>query len=225
MDSPQADNVDDRPGRAMPRARRLRAEFGLLFVVAPVLGALLLPPDEMFAMLFAITGLGLSLLHLTPGFRWGEVVTGWGRIDWGFAVALSVASFAAGLAIVWATAPEAMFFLPRQMPALMLMIAVFYPVVSALPQEIVFRTLFFRRYGAILPGGAAALALNAAVFSLAHLMYWSWIVAVLTFAGGLAFAEAYRRHGLPTAVAAHAGAGVALFFVGMGVYFYSGNVG
>lgn len=206
------------------RQRRLIAEASVLFVLAPLLGALLLPPNEMFAMLFAMTGLGLVLLHVTPGFQWRELVHGWRRVDWRFVAAMGCVTAFAGYGIVRVTAPEAVFFPAREMPGLMVMIAVLYPVLSALPQEVLFRPLFFRRYAPILPGPRAAVALNAAVFSLAHLMYWSWIVAVLTFAGGLAFAHAYRAHGFPTAVAAHAVAGVVAFGVGLGVYFYSGNV-
>ncbi len=44
------------------------------------------------------------------------------------------------------------------------MILLFYPVLSALPQEIVFRPLFFRRYGAILPDAHAGIVVNAALF-------------------------------------------------------------
>ena len=71
---------------------------------------------------------------------------------------------------------------------------------------------------------ALGIGANAAIFSLAHLMYWNWIVAVFTFAGGLAFATGYLRRGLPWAWALHAIAGNILFAVGMGIYFYSGNV-
>ena len=55
-------------------------------------------------------------------------------------------------------------------------------------------------------------------------MYWSWIVAFMTFCGGWIFARAYLRHGFPAAWALHAVAGNVLFAVGMGVYFYTGNV-
>ncbi|MNP76346.1 hypothetical protein D3C76_1735670 [compost metagenome] len=55
-------------------------------------------------------------------------------------------------------------------------------------------------------------------------MYWSWVVAILTFIGGWFFARAYLRHGFPSAWALHAVAGNVLFAVGMGIYFYSGNV-
>ena len=65
---------------------------------------------------------------------------------------------------------------------------------------------------------------NAALFSLAHLMYWSWVVAVLTFAGGWIFAQTYQRRGFPAAWVLHAIAGNVLFTVGMGRYFWSGNV-
>ena len=137
-----------------------------------------------------------------------------------------------GLGVLWVARPEAIFFLlqegaPRTSGGwpIIWVIALFYPVVSALPQELVFRPLFFRRYGDLLPQGDAALVLNAGAFSLAHLMYWSWVVAVMTFAGGLLFAWSYERRGnFPEAVILHSVAGIALFAVGMGVYFYSGNV-
>ena len=65
----------------------------------------------------------------------------------------------------------------------------------------------------------------ATLFSLAHLMYWSWIVAVMTFAGGLLFTWAYRKRGsFFYAVLLHAIAGNIIFAAGLGIYFYSGNV-
>lgn len=49
-------------------------------------------------------------------------------------------------------------------------------------------------------------------------------MAALTFVGGWIFARAYLRHGFPAAWLLHALAGNLLFTVGMGAYFYSGNV-
>nr|WP_246831504.1 CPBP family intramembrane glutamic endopeptidase [Thioclava sp. L04-15] len=101
----------------------------------------------------------------------------------------------------------------------------FYPLLSALPQEVVFRSLFFRRYGRILPGSKRAITLNAILFSLAHLLYWNWIVALITFVGGVIFAWAYSvRRSFPLAVILHAIAGNVLFTVGAGVLFFSGSV-
>lgn len=209
----------------VPRVR-LWAEFAGLFVAAPLVLALALPPEALFPALFAVTGIGVVLLHLTPGFAWSELRRGIGRIRWDFVAAFVFATVGVGYAVVQATAPQAFLFLPRHQPALMLMIVALYPVLSALPQEILFRPLFFRRYGGLLPARSGPqLVLNAAVFSFAHLMYWSWIVAAMTFWGGLAFAWAYRvRRNFPEAVVLHALAGIVLFALGLGVFFYSGNV-
>jgi membrane protease YdiL (CAAX protease family) len=204
---------------------RLRVEFALIYLVAPVTMAVALPPSAMFPALFAVTALGIGLLHLTPGFYWRDLLRGWNRIGWGRVAVLAALTALCGWAVLAVTAPGALFGLARSQPGLLVMIALLYPLLSALPQELVFRPLFFRRYGPILPALRPAVVLNAAVFSLAHLMYWSWIVAAMTLAGGLAFAWSYEaRRNFPEAVVLHALAGVILFTVGMGVYFYSGNV-
>ena len=54
-------------------------------------------------------------------------------------------------------------------------------------------------------------------------MYWNLIVLAFTFVGGLVFATAYLARGFPWVWVLHAFAGNALFTVGMGVFFYSGN--
>ena len=64
------------------RGRVRLAEFLALYGLAPVAGAVLLPANAMFAMLFAVTGVGLVLLGRTPGFAWSDLARGWDRIDW-----------------------------------------------------------------------------------------------------------------------------------------------
>ena len=205
---------------------RLRVEFALLYLAAPLAMALLLPPRLMFPMLFAVTLVGLILLGLTSGFRWRDLAQGRERIVPRLIWGIGALVIAFGTLLLWLTQPEALFQIARERPLLLLMILVLYPVLSALPQEIVYRVLFFRRYKPILPGNPRAqLFLNAGLFSLGHLMYWSALVLVMTFLGGLAFSWAYeRRRSFPMAVLMHAMAGDAIFLVGLGVYFYSGNV-
>lgn len=203
----------------------LRAEFLLLYVVLPAGIALLLPPSSMFLALFASMLLGLYLLWRTPGFSWAHLWDGWRGLPWGLIAGFGLFTLVSSALIVQWTAPAALFLLPRHSPDLWLAILLFYPLLSALPQELVFRPLFFRRYATLMPPGRAPLVLNAAVFSFAHLMYWSWIVAGMTFIGGLVFAWGYEeRRSFPLAFALHAVAGLALFTAGLGVYFYSGNV-
>ena len=197
------------------------AEFAAIFVLAPVVMAVALPPSAMFPALFALTAVGIVLLARTPGFR--ALLAG--RIRWGEVAAFAAVTAVAAGAVVALTAPGATFFLVRNNPALLAMILVLYPLLSALPQELVFRPLFFCRYGALLPPGAAALWVNAALFSWAHLLFWNWIVAAMTFAGGLVFAHAYRVRGsFAQAVVMHAVAGNILFAFGLGIFFYTGNI-
>jgi hypothetical protein len=217
-----ADHFDTSPARRM----RLRVEFVLYYVAAPLVMAVFLPPNWLFPVLGVVTLIGLVLLGVTPGFRWRELLAGSGRMSWALILGVAAGTAVLGYLILGWTRPEARFALLQANPQLMMAIALFYPFLSALPQEIVFRPLFFRRFEAILPRRAeAAIVLNAAVFSFAHLMYWSWVVAGMTFAGGLVFAHSHRMRGnFPEAVVAHSLAGIVLFAVGMGAFFYSGNV-
>ena len=210
---------------ATSRGRWLRwAEFATLFVLAPLLIALFLPPRRMFAALALFSLAGLGLLLVTGGFDWRFLRRGWRHLPWAEAGLLALAVLAAGIAILSLTRPEALFFLPRNAPQFMLLIALLYPLLSALPQELIFRALFFHRYGAMMPSRRVALLANAAVFAHAHLMYWSVIVLAMTAVGGWLFARAYLDRGFPSAWFLHALAGNVIFLVGMGAYFYTGAV-
>ncbi|MBK1636019.1 CPBP family intramembrane glutamic endopeptidase [Rhodovulum adriaticum] len=206
-------------------ALRLWGEFLAFYLITPLAMAFVLPPDALFPGLFALTALGLVLLHLTPGFDWAELGRGTRRIAWRPVALFTVATLTVATCAVLVTAPGAFLVLPREQPILWLAILLLYPPLSALPQEIVFRPLFFRRYGRLLPGRPWALVLNAALFSLAHLFYWNGLVAAMTFCGGLAFAWAYDSRGnFPMAVVLHALAGWIVFTLGLGMFFYSGNI-
>lgn len=186
--------------------------------------ALFLPRGMLFSALALFSAVGLALLWISGGFDWRGLVRGWQRLPWLHILAVMAISLGLGAGILRVTHPGATFNLVRQRPELMLLVWAAYPMLSALPQELIFRPLFFHRYDAILPRGRAAIWLNAAIFAFAHLMYWSWVVAILSFLGGLVFARAYVSRGFPAAWVLHAVAGNALFTVGMGAYFYSGNV-
>ncbi|MEF9602908.1 CPBP family glutamic-type intramembrane protease [Paracoccus sp. PXZ] len=202
----------------------LWVEFTALYLGAPLAIAVFLPGHLLFEALAVFSLAGLGLLWCTGGFRWHSLVRGWSRLPWREIAGIALATLFAGLAILWFNSPNSIFQIVRNRPDFLLVIWTFYPILSALPQELIFRPLFFHRYAVLLPAGQGAIALNAAVFSFAHLMYWSWVVAALTFIGGWFFARAYLERGFPSAWVLHAVAGNVLFAVGMGAYFYTGNV-
>ncbi len=204
----------------------LWVEFTAFFILGPIAIAVFMPPNLLFPMLFAVMVLGLGLLHFTPGFQWRLLRSSWGGVDWRLVGVMGLLTAMTSYGVMTLYAPADLFGLFDRMPWYFFLILIpGYTLLSALPQEIVFRVLYFRRYRVILPKGNAALALNGLIFSLAHLMYWSLLVCILTFFAGIAFAWAYKvKHSLGLAVAMHAIAGCVLFLFGMGAFFYSGNV-
>ena len=171
-----------RPGQTGRAA--LAVEFAVLFIAIPVAIALFLPPTMLFPALFAFSVLGLFLLWRTGGFDFRDLIRGWGRFDWRLFLTFAGLTFAASVAVLYVTRPESLFSFLRSNPRFLLLVWLLYPLLSALPQELIFRVLFFHRYSRLFTGPRQAVLANAAIFSLAHLMYWNWIVAVFTFAGG-----------------------------------------
>jgi membrane protease YdiL (CAAX protease family) len=200
----------------------LRAvEIVALYLGLPAAIAFGVPTAWLVPVLIAVTLLALGLLAATPGFAWRELVRGWRGIDAGHVALVALATAAVAGALVWWLVPYRALSLPRHATALWLTILVLYPILSALPQELMFRVLFFHRYGALFPSRRAAVLANGALFGCAHLMFWNWVAVGLSVIGGLIFAEAYlRRGGFPAAVVLHAVCGAIIFTAGLGTFFY-----
>ena len=92
-----------------------------------------------------------------------------------------------------------------------------YSLFSVVPQEIIFRTLYFKRYKCLVRNQNLFILLNAVVFSLAHLFYKNTLVLLITFLGGLLFALTFKKTKSTILVSIeHAIYGCWLFTVGMG---------
>jgi membrane protease YdiL (CAAX protease family) len=121
--------------------------------------------------------------------------------------------------------PERLFALPREAPVLWLLILVLYPLLSAYPQELIFRAFLFHRYRTIVPGAAALVAVSAVAFALAHAFFDNWVAPALSLGGGLLFASTFARTRSTLLVAIEHGLwGDLLFTVGLGWFFYGGSI-
>ena len=102
-------------------------------------------------------------------------------------------------------------------PLLWLSILFFYSVFSVYPQELLYRTFYFQRYKDVFKNEKSLIFVNAIVFSLAHLLFKSPLVILLTFLGGLLFAFTFYKTKSTLLVSIeHAIYGCWLFTVGMG---------
>ncbi|QDU67806.1 CPBP family intramembrane glutamic endopeptidase [Engelhardtia mirabilis] len=132
--------------------------------------------------------------------------------------AVSAAVLMAYTAWVW---PERFLDLPRERPWLWAMVMVLYPVLSVLPQELIYRVYFFHRYSRAVGDPRVLLALSAVAFGYVHVLYGAWISVILTLVGGLLFGLTYlRTRSIWLVSLEHALYGCFLFTVGLGRFFY-----
>lgn len=219
-----ADSVGaGRAGAGQGRDLRLAVEFALLFVGLPLVMAVRIPADWLWPVMLGMTAAAAVLLSVTPGFRW-RLLSG-ARVDWATLAGVAVVTAVVCGLLVWWLVPGRFLALPRRAPGLWLAIMALYPFLSALPQELIFRALFFGRYRGLFAGERQAIVVNALVFGLAHLMFWNWIAVALCVAGGAIFAIGYIRQGFLQAVLLHAVCGGIMFTTGLGTFFYHGAVG
>jgi len=118
---------------------------------------------------------------------------------------------------VWITDSASLYSVMLNEPIKWLLLLFVYSFFSVYPQELIYRTFFFKRYAGLFKNEALLIFVNAVLFSLAHLFFGSTLVLVLTFLGGLLFAYTYKKTQSTLLVSIeHAIYGCWLFTVGMG---------
>ncbi len=129
----------------------------------------------------------------------------------------------AGL-VVWLS-PAEFGALLRERPRLFALLAVGYPVLSVVPQELAFRLWFRRRYAPLFGREVGFVWASALAFGWAHIVFGNVLAVALTVVGGALFGETYRRSGsLALAALEHTLYGLLVFGVGLGRYFYGGTL-
>lgn len=123
--------------------------------------------------------------------------------------------------LVWLLHPDQLLAFPSERPLLWMVVMVLYPILSALPQEFIFRTYFFHRYESLIPLKYGTVIFSALAFAFLHIIYDNWWAIGISFIGGLLFASTYARtKSLFWATVEHAIYGCFVFTLGLGHYFY-----
>lgn len=123
-------------------------------------------------------------------------------------------------AATWVLVPE-IGAMPREEPGAWLRMMVVYPLLSVIPQELIWRSLVYRRYRAVFTSDGAMLLASAAAFAWVHVLLENVLAVALCFVGGLLFGWTYRRTGsLAAASLEHALYGCLVFTIGLGSYFF-----
>lgn len=125
--------------------------------------------------------------------------------------------------IVVITSPQTLFFFPRQRPGIWLLVMFFYPILSALPQELIYRTFFFHRYKLIFKSKLTMILMSTVTFGFLHIIYDNLPAVILSMAGGYLFSKTYNEtRSLLLVSFEHALYGAYIFTVGLGHFFYEG---
>ena len=131
---------------------------------------------------------------------------------------------AVGMVIfTWLYDPDRLFGLLHTRPDIIPRIMVFYPVLSALPQEFIFCSFFFWRYADFFKTPRGRVLASAVVFAYGHVLFINPVAPPLSFIAGLIFAQTFNKtKSLALVTIEHGLYGNALFLVGLGWYFYGG---
>lgn len=120
---------------------------------------------------------------------------------------------------------ELFLYFPKSNFELWLTVLLFYPLISVYPQELVFRSFFFHRYSSIFKSDKLMVFMSGISFGFAHIIFQNWVAPLLSVLGGIIFANTYlKTNRLLYSVFEHSLWGDFIFTIGLGYYFYSGNI-
>jgi hypothetical protein len=203
--------------------RRVRwGEFLALYLLMPVVLFYTLPPRGILPVLWVAGGAGWFLLRATAvpeSSRRSSCRRELGAILLRFVVVAALLTIA-----LWLHRPAWLFRFPRSSPRFWLLVMVMYPLISVLPQGVLYRELFERRYAPLFSSPRASMLVGALVFGFAHLPFGNLWAIGFPFLGGLLFLRTYRRTGsLALSCFEHGLYGDLLFTIGWGVYLFHGG--
>jgi len=127
--------------------------------------------------------------------------------------------------VVLLTTPESLFRFPKEKPLVWALVMIAYPLLSVLPQTVVFRAFLLYRYRTLFGNGNLLWICGAMAFGFVHIIFRNPIAIGLTAIGGLLFTATYlRTRSIWFSAFEHALYGCWIFTVGWGMYlFYDGN--
>jgi uncharacterized protein len=206
----------------------LAFELVLSMLVMPVMVWLILSPRAILPVVMLMAGVCYWLARKSdPTFAAGRWhVAAFTRAN----VGTMLARFAVcALLIMAATAffkPDMLFGFIREKPVLWALVMVLYPLISVVPQEIIYRRYVFARFSRLFASPMLLMLVSGLAFGFAHVVFDNSVAPALCAVGGLMFAYTYHKtRSLALVCVEHALYGNFIFTVGLGRYFYHGAVG
>jgi len=209
--------------------RRLQRELTSVFVVLPTLLVVvryLGGKVPVIPTLIAVSAVILYLLLRSKSFDRCRL---WKRDRLSAELArillIALPSFALLALYTARLEPDLWLEMPTRHPGTWAYLVLLYPLLSVLPQELIYRLFFFHRYHVLFPRRGWMIAASAILFGYAHLVFGNGLSVILSTCGGTLFSWTYlRTRSLWITAMEHSLYGCFLFTIGLGRYFYAGNL-
>ena len=205
------------------KAKLIFVEFLSFYILIPIV---LFTSGSKLGVFAALWGIGLYALQVLmrmPGFSFHKLWHGEGWTMTARRHALVRFLILAGLLTLLTVMllPEKFMRFPLDHFSLWLAVMALYPLLSVVPQELLFRSYFFKRYTNITGENMGAILINGVLFGFSHITFNNWIAPICGTLAGIILANSYRQHhSLKWAVIEHSFYGCWVFTIGFGWYFF-----
>ena len=202
--------------------KKLKIEFLVIYFLIPLMVIFInffFSEQKIFVFLplFLVFFLSLYLLKKTPSFSFDFLKK---ETEWKFVFLVSLIFVVSGLVYTIILDSNLLFNLPKNYFFIWLAVILFYPILSVIPQEIIFRVLFFERYSCLFKNQFLYLVLNSIIFAYIHLVFQNFHAFFITLITSPIFAYAYLNKSFKTCFITHTVGGQLVFTYGLGEYFY-----
>ncbi len=202
--------------------KRLLVEFIIIYILLPSAiiftnTIILKSKIIVFSSLFLVFFISIYLLKSTPNFSFKNLKK---KVDWNFCLIFSFIFMVSGFLYTTIFDSELLFSLPRDFFFIWLLVLIVYPILSVVPQEIIFRVLFFERYACLFKNLSLCLIFNSLIFAYIHLVFENFHAFFITVITSPIFAYAYLKKSFKTCLLIHTIGGQLVFTYGLGKYFY-----
>ena len=202
--------------------KKLKIEFLIIYFLIPSLVIFInffFSEQKIFVFLplFLVFFLSLYLLKKTPSFSFQSFKK---KTEWKFFFLVSLIFVVSGFVYTIILDSNLLFNLPKNYFFIWVAVILIYPILSVIPQEIIFRVLFFERYSCLFKNQFLYLILNSIIFAYIHLVFQNFHAFFITLITSPIFAYAYLNKSFKTCFLTHTIGGQLVFTYGLGEYFY-----
>lgn len=205
---------------------KLRLELLLFMIAAPTI-LFALPTRALFIPVLWFSSAMILWHFKSQQIPWKEI-WGWGAVCRSELLRICIRFIPIAILVTLGTQifhPELILTFYRQHFLLWLMVMILYPLLSVVPQELICRAFMYSKYQNVVGGKLGWVLASALMFGTAHLFLGNTLAPVMSFFGGILFANTYARtRSLALVTIEHALYGDMLFTVGLGPYFYHAAV-